>query len=40
MVIEAANCLAEPMGWDQSQTQAEIDHSLSVLAEAHGVTLV
>ncbi len=40
LVIEAANCLANPMEWDKSQIQAEIDHSLSVLAEAHGVTLV
>ncbi|MGO4297047.1 FAD-dependent oxidoreductase [Glutamicibacter sp. MCAF14] len=39
LVIEVANCLADPMGWDKSQIQAEIDHSVSVLADAHGVLL-
>jgi len=39
LVIEVANCLADPMGWDQSQLQTEIDHSLSVLADSHGVIL-
>ncbi len=40
LVNEVAHCLADQMGWDSSQTQAEIDHSLSVLAESHGVVLV
>ncbi|MFJ2620234.1 FAD-dependent oxidoreductase [Glutamicibacter sp. NPDC087344] len=40
LVTEVAHCLADQMGWDSSQTQAEIDHSLSVLAESHGVVLV
>lgn len=39
LVNEVAHYLADPMGWDQSQLQAEIDHSLSVLAERHGVIL-
>lgn len=39
LVTEVASHLAEPMGWDQTQTAAEIDHSLSVLAENHGVIL-
>ncbi|PRA01148.1 FAD-dependent oxidoreductase [Arthrobacter sp. MYb224] len=39
LVIEVASHLVTPMGWDQSQTEAEIDHSLSVLADSHGVIL-
>ncbi|GAA1411377.1 glycerol-3-phosphate dehydrogenase [Glutamicibacter uratoxydans] len=39
LVVEVAEHLAGPMGWDNSQTQAEIDHSILVLAESHGVTL-
>lgn len=39
LVVEVAEHLAGPMGWDKSQTQAEIDHSILVLAESHGVTL-
>ncbi|MGN0128197.1 glycerol-3-phosphate dehydrogenase/oxidase [Arthrobacter sp. YC-RL1] len=39
LVSEAARCLAGPMGWDDTQTQAEIAHTISVLAGSHGVDL-
>ncbi|WPR66408.1 glycerol-3-phosphate dehydrogenase/oxidase [Glutamicibacter protophormiae] len=39
LVSEAGHCLAEPMGWDETRTQAEIAHTISVLAGSHGVVL-
>lgn len=40
LVHEVADGLAAPMGWDSSRKETEIEHALSVLADAHQVQLV
>lgn len=39
LVHEVASSLAVPMGWDGAQTDAEINHALSVLRTHHEVIL-